>query len=126
MKKIILSFCIILGLCACSSVPDYDTQKFFIGKGVSLSHLDYSSYQHENDGHIELQISGISNMNGTVYYKVDWYTVNNMKIKTSLSAWQPKNLTKGNEFNWSAVSPTPKAASCRISIVKNIGDGIIH
>lgn len=126
MKKIysVLAAAFLLWGCA-SSGPGYDAQIFTLGSTVRIQQLQARHIVREKDGHILVNISGTSTSTQVVYYKVDWYDAAGMPVKTILSAWQKASIVKGVPFDWTVVSPSPKAVQFKVLITKNIGDGIL-
>lgn len=126
MKKIfVLFFVLFMSGCA-TTVPDYDTQLFYVDSNIKLQQLEARHYTREKDGHILLNISGVGLTNQVVYYKVDWFNELGMPIKSIMSTWKSVSIVKNVPFNWEAVSPTPKAVSYKVIITKNIGNGILN
>lgn len=123
MKKI-LYYSLILFLSACATL-EYDHTKFFIHPDVKLLSIQTNSMIRERDGQMIVQVIGVSRKNQSVYYKVEWFDKNNMKISTTLTQWKKVNLRENSEFTWNAVSPSRRAISYRVQIAEDIGNGII-
>ena len=123
MKKI-LTAVLFLALAGCMAT--YDKSLFFIADDVWLNSIVSDSYVRESDGHTLVQVTGTASHTQTVYYKVEWYDANGMKVKSALSKWQQKKLVKGIEFTIEAVSPSPKAVRYKVSMAKDLGNGILN
>lgn len=126
MKKIVATLCMLF-MCGCASriEPDYDTRVFFVDPGIRIQQLEARHYTREKDGHILVNISGIGETNQVVYYKVEWYDAYGMPIKTIMSSWKSASIVKNMPFDWSAVSPSPKATGFKIMISKKLGGGTL-
>lgn len=125
MKKIfVVAF--LLFLASCASHMMYDQTIFSISSDVKLVAINTSSTVRERDGQMLAQVMGISKTNQSVYYKFVWFDANGMKISTSLSQWKKVNLREDAEFFWNAVAPSKRAASYRVYVTDDIGDGIIE
>lgn len=125
MKKIFV-FCTLLFLYACATPLEYDHTKFSINHDVKLLNISTNSSIRERDGQLFVQISGISKNNQAVFYKIEWFDANGMKISTTLSQWKKVNLRENAEFFWNAVAPTKRATSYKVYVTDNIGNGIIE
>lgn len=127
MKKI-LTFCALLFLCSCAASvpPEYDHAAFSIAPDVKLLSIRTNSMVRERDGQMMAQVSGTAKKNQAVYYKVEWFDAYGMKISTSLSQWKKVNLRKNAEFIWSSAAPSKRAATYRVYITDDIGNGIIE
>lgn len=126
MNKFLVLLFSMMFFWGCASTPQYDTQLFFVGSGVQVQQLEANHTIRAKDGDILVNVSGIGETNQVVYYKVEWYNEFGMPIKTILSTWKSASIIKGMPFNWSAVSPSPKAVRFKILIAKNIGNGILN
>lgn len=128
MKKLFaLLLVVLMGGCATTPAqPDYDTKIFFIDPGIKLQQLEARHFTRENDGHTLVNVSGIGTTDQTVYYKVDWFNEFGMPMKSIMSTWKSAKIVKNMPFNWSAVSPSPKATTFKVLITKDIGDGILN
>ena len=124
MKKLFIYGMLSL-LCACTTL-EYDKEKISLDSDVDLLYINSTTAIRERDGQVLLQISGTSGEDQTVYYKVEWFDINGMKISTSLAQWKKVNLREDAEFFWKVVSPSPRDATYRVYITDNIGDGIIE
>lgn len=124
MKKIFI-FATLLFLCSCATL-EYDHSKFSINPDVKLLNINTNSAVRERDGQIMAQITGVSSKNQSVYYKVEWFDANGIKISTSLSQWKKVNLWKNSDFLWNATSPSKRAITYRVYVTDDIGNGIIE
>lgn len=124
MRKIFI-FSALFFLCSCTTPLEYDREKFSLNPDVKLLELNTHNTIRERDGQILAQISGISKKNQSVYYKVEWFDVNSMKISTSLAQWKKINLQENAEFFWNVVAPTKRAVTYRVYITDDIGNGLI-
>lgn len=122
MKKIIL--CLALAfLWSCASFK-YDVDKFSIGEDVELTSINATSSVRERDGQMFVQIRGVSADDQTIYYRVDWFDHNDMKLSTLLSGWKKVNLRENAEFIWKVTSPSKRAVSYRVYITDDLGNGL--
>lgn len=125
MKKM-LAFCSLLFLWSCAAPLEYNHMVFSINPDVKLLSINTNSTIRERDKQMLAQVSGISRNNQSVYYKIEWFDVNGMKISTSLAQWKKVNLRENAEFIWNAVAPSKRAATYRVYITDDIGNGIIE
>ena len=125
MKKILV-FSTLLFLWSCATPLEYDHAAFSINPDVKLLSINTNSTIRERDGQILAQISGTSKKDQSVYYKVEWFDVNGMKISTSLAQWKKVNLRENAEFFWNAAAPSKRAVTYRVYITDDIGNGIIE
>ena len=125
MKKIFV-FNALLFLWACATPLEYDHEKFSINPDVKLLNVNTHSSIRERDGQVLAQVAGTSSKNQSVYYKIEWFDANGMKISTSLAQWKKVNLRENAEFFWNAAAPTKRAATYRVYITDDIGNGIIE
>ena len=125
MKKSFV-YLIVLILCSCVTPLEYNREIFSINPSVKLLDINSTSAIRERDGQSIAQIMGISKANQTVFYKVDWFDANGMKINSTLSRWKKVNLQKNMEFIWKAVSPSRRAVSYRVHLSDTIGNGMIE
>lgn len=125
MKKM-LAFCSLLFLWSCATSLEYNHMVFSINPDVKLLSINTNSTIRERDKQMLAQVSGISRNNQSVYYKIEWFDVNGMKISTSLAQWKKVNLRENAEFIWNAVAPSKRAATYRVYITDDIGNGIIE
>ena len=121
----ILLFLSLIFLVGCSSLI-YDNEKLFIHSDVDLNSINVILNQRKYDSQVFVQISGVPLSNQSVYYKIDWFDINGIKITTVLSQWKCANLIKNVDFTWKLPAPTKSAVSYKIYITKNIGNGIIQ
>ncbi len=121
----ILMFLSLIFLVGCSSLI-YDNEKLFIHSDVDLNSINVILNQRKYDSQMFVQISGVPLSNQSVYYKIDWFDINGIKITTVLSQWKRANLIKNVDFTWKLPAPTKSAVSYKIYITKNIGNGIIQ
>ncbi|MBR6355961.1 MAG: YcfL family protein [Alphaproteobacteria bacterium] len=125
MRKFLLSL-MFLGVAACATPLEYDKAKFSISPAVKLLNINSNAAMRERDGQVMAQVSGTSSKNQAVYYKVEWFDANGMKISTSLAQWKKVNLRENSEFFWKAAAPSQRAATYRVYITDDIGKGIIE
>ena len=111
---------------SCASKLDYDHSKLLIDPDVKLYSISTNSAWRDRDGQLSVQVSGVSGKNQSVYYKINWFDENGMKISTSLSQWKKVNLRENADFYWKAQAPSKRAVSYRVNITDDIGDGIIE
>lgn len=124
MKKIFI-FIALLFAWACASF-EYDHAKFSIASDVYLLNINTSNVVRERDGQMLVQVAGTSARNQSVYYKIEWFDANGMRISTSLAQWKKVNLRENAEFFWNATAPSRRAATYRVYITDDIGNGIIE
>ncbi len=125
MKKIFAGSMIFL-LWACATPLEYDRAKFSINPDVRLLNINTNNTVRPRDGQMLVQILGTAADDQSVYYKVEWFDVNGMRISTTLSQWKKVNLRENDEFIWSAAAPSRRAATYRVYVTDDIGDGIIE
>jgi len=125
MKKLLI-FSALLFLWSCATPLEYDHSAFSINPDVKLLSINTNSTIRERDGQMLAQISGSSKKNQSVYYKVEWFDLNGMKISTSLAQWKKVNLRENAEFFWNAAAPSKRAVTYRVYITDDIGKGIIE
>ena len=124
MKKIVL-FGALLFLFACASLT-YDRTKFWISPDVKLLSITAQETVRSRDGQMFAQIYGVSKKDQSVYYKIEWFDENSMKVSTSLSQWKKVNLRENMEFLWNAAAPSVRAVAYRVYVTDDIGNGIIE
>ena len=125
MRKLFVFGMLIL-LWACAAPLEYDHSKFSINQDVKLLNVNTNSSVRERDGQMMAQVSGTSSKNQSVYYKIEWFDANGMKISTSLSQWKKVNLRENAEFFWNSAAPSKRAVTYRVYITDDIGNGIIE
>lgn len=125
MKKIFI-FSALLFLWSCAAPLEYDHEKFSINPDVKFLDINTHNTIRERDGQMLAQISGVSKKNQSVYYKVEWFDINGMKISTRLAQWKKVNLRENAEFFWNVAAPSKRAVTYRVYITDDIGNGIIE
>lgn len=123
-RKFIFGALLLIWSCAAAPL-EYDQAKFSITPDVKLLSINSNSVVRERDGQMSVQVSGLSKTNQSIYYKVEWFDVNGMKISTSLAQWKKVNLRKNSEFLWNFTAPSKRAVTYRVYITDDIGNGII-
>lgn len=124
MKNIFICAALML-LLSCTTL-EYDREKFSINPDVKLLNINTQNTVRERDGQVLVQVAGVSKKNQSVYYKIEWFDANGMKISTTLSQWKKVNLRENAEFFWNAAAPSKRAATYRVYITDDIGNGIIE
>lgn len=124
MKKIFI-LSTLLFMWSCASL-EYDHAKFSIDSDVYLLNINTNNAVRERDGQMLVQVSGTSARNQSVYYKIEWFDANGMKVSTSLAQWKKVNLRENAEFFWNAAAPSRRAVNYRVYITDDIGNGIIE
>lgn len=126
MRKLFI-FAAFLFLCSCATTTlEYDHDKFSINPSVKLLNINTNNAIRERDGQLLAQVSGTSSKNQAVYYKVEWFDANGMKVSTKLAQWKKVNLRKDAEFIWNVAAPSKRAVNYRVYVTDNIGNGIIE
>ena len=125
MKKSFI-YLIVAILCSCAAPLEYNRDIFSINPSVKLLDINSTATVRERDGQSIVQIMGTGDKNQTIYYKVEWFDANGMRINSTLSRWKKVNLHKNAEFFWKATSPSRRAVSYRVYLSDTIGDGIIE
>lgn len=125
MKKIFV-FGTLLFLWSCATPLEYDHSKFSITPSVKLLNINTNNTVRERDGQLFAQVSGVSSKNQAVYYKIEWFDANGMKISTKLAQWKKVNLRENEDFIWNTAAPSKRAIDYRVYITNNIGNGIIE
>ena len=125
MKKLFI-FGALLFLWSCAAPLEYDHAIFSINPDVKLLNINTNSTVRERDGQMLSQVSGTGKKNQSVYYKIEWFDANGMRISTKLAQWKKVNLRKNAEFLWSAAAPSKRAVSYRVYITDDIGNGLIE
>ncbi len=123
MKKLIAFFITIL-IFACAH-QNYNSEIFKIESGIKLETLEATPFV-QPDGSMIVNISGLSNKNQVVYYKVEWYDEFDMPIKSIRSNWERGPIIKNLPFSWKSISTSPKAKKFKILIYKHIGSGTYY
>ncbi|MBO7243678.1 MAG: DUF1425 domain-containing protein [Alphaproteobacteria bacterium] len=125
MKKFVLCFFSMFLVGCVGTQLEYDHEKMFISPDVELANVQAHSYTRERDGQVFVQVRGLPTDTQSVYYKVEWFDQNEMKLTSTLSNWKKVNLTKNMEFTWKEMSPSKRAVSYRVHIVDKLGKSLI-
>lgn len=125
MKKLFI-YAVVAILCSCTTPLEYNRDIFSINPSVKLMNINSTATVRERDGQAIAQIMGTSRTNQTIFYKIEWFDANGIKINSTLSRWKKVNLHKNAEFFWKATSPSRRAVSYRVYLSDTIGDGIIE
>lgn len=83
---------------------------------VSFDKISYNAITRETDNSIIANIHGISAIDQTVYYHVNWYDVNGMPIDTVMSSCSRQQIHGDKAFDWKIVAPSNKAKSFNVFV----------
>jgi uncharacterized protein YcfL len=115
MKKLLITGAVI-ALTACTGV-EYDKDKFHLTSDVYyISELSTSDTIRESDGFKVATITGKSDADTEVFYRVLWFDTDGNPIKATTSKSTKSNLRGEQPFYWTAVSPNADATKYKVFI----------
>jgi len=119
MKKMFIIPAVLGALYGCAGAVNQNPDKIFLtGKSNAgyLQNISVDETTPNNNKLKKLTISGMSNVDGTLYYSVVWFDKDNMKINSTLSKSTLEHLRENQPFYWTAVAPNQEAVSYKIYI----------
>lgn len=115
MKKLLIAGAAI-ALTACMG-PNYDKDKFDLTSDVYyISEINSTDSVRESDGFKIATITGKSDADTEVFYRVLWFDANGNPVKATTSKSTKSNIRGEQPFYWTAVSPSANATKYKVFV----------